>query len=104
MQGQLNNQLQLSPVITLSADGHARAGALARLMQDGVFNQGANWGAGVYENEYVKQDGVWKIREAAPVRALLCALRGRLDPHHRGAERALSASPRPGPTGQPRTL
>jgi SnoaL-like domain len=61
VQGELNNQLQLSPVITLSADGaHAQARWRA-VMQDGVFNQGANWGAGVYENEYVKQGGVWKI-------------------------------------------
>ena len=61
VQGQLNNQLQLSPVITLSGDGQ-RAQARWRVMiQDGEFNKGANWGSGVYENEYVKQDGHWKI-------------------------------------------
>lgn len=61
VQGQLNNQLQLSPVITLSADGQRAQARWRAFMQDGVFNQGANWGAGVYENEYVKQGGVWKI-------------------------------------------
>jgi hypothetical protein len=61
VQGELNNHLQLSPVITLSADG-ARAQARWRaVMQDGVFGKSANWGAGLYENEYVKQGGVWKI-------------------------------------------
>jgi SnoaL-like domain len=61
VQGQLNNQLQLSPVISLSADGTHAQGRWRVVMQDGVFNQGANWGAGLYENEYIKQGGVWKI-------------------------------------------
>jgi hypothetical protein len=47
VQGQLNNQLQLSPVITLSADGTRAKARWRAVMQDGVFNQGANWGAGV---------------------------------------------------------
>ena len=44
------------------------------IMQDGVFNQGANWGAGVYENEYVKQGRRVEDRQAPPVCALLCAV------------------------------
>lgn len=61
--GQLQIQGQLSPVITLSADGRSAQARWRTLMQDGVFQQEANWGAGVYENEYVKQDGVWKIHK-----------------------------------------
>lgn len=61
VQGQLNNQLQLSPVITLSEDGKQAEARWRVVIQDGVFNQSANWGAGIYENEYVKQNGVWKI-------------------------------------------
>jgi hypothetical protein len=60
--GQLNNQYQLSPVITLSADGLSARVRWRALIQDGQFNQSANWGAGIYENEYVKQDGAWKIQ------------------------------------------
>lgn len=59
--GQLNNQYQLSPLITLGADGKTARARWRALIQDGQFKQGANWGSGVYENEYVKQDGVWKI-------------------------------------------
>ena len=32
------------------------------LIQDAVHGSSANWGSGVYENSYVKQDGVWKIQ------------------------------------------
>lgn len=59
--GELNNQSQLAPVITLSADGRTAQARWRALIQDGVYGQDANWGTGVYENEYVKQDGVWKI-------------------------------------------
>jgi hypothetical protein len=62
VQGQLNNQGQLSPVITLAADGQSAQGRWRVLIQDGVFGQQANWGAGVYENSYIKQNGVWKIQ------------------------------------------
>jgi hypothetical protein len=62
VRGELNIQGQLSPVITLADDGLTAKARWRTLIQDGVFNQSANWGSGVYENEYVKQDGVWKIR------------------------------------------
>jgi hypothetical protein len=61
--GQLNNQVQLSPVITLSTDGRAAQARWRVLIQDAIYGKEANWGAGVYENEYVKLDGVWKIRK-----------------------------------------
>jgi hypothetical protein len=60
--GELNNQYQQSPVITLAPDGLSAKARWRVLIQDGVFKQSSNWGSGVYENEYVKEDGVWKIR------------------------------------------
>lgn len=64
MKGQLNNHFQFSPVITLSADGQTAQARWRAMIQDGVFGAGSggNWGAGTYENRYVKQDGVWKIQ------------------------------------------
>jgi hypothetical protein len=59
--GELMIQGQLAPVITLAPDGQRAHGRWRVLIQDAVFGQGANWGTGVYENEYVQQDGVWKI-------------------------------------------
>jgi hypothetical protein len=61
--GELNIQGQLSPVITLASDGASAQARWRVLIQDGVFNKSANWGSGVYENEYVKQNGLWKIRK-----------------------------------------
>src|SRR5690606_26778663 len=58
--GELSIQGQLAPVITLAADGQRAQGRWRVLIQDAIHGKEANWGAGVYENEYVKQDGVWK--------------------------------------------
>ncbi|MET0280149.1 MAG: nuclear transport factor 2 family protein [Steroidobacteraceae bacterium] len=60
--GDLSIQGQLSPVITLAADGLTARARWRVQIQDAVYGKEANWGSGVYENEYVKQDGVWKIR------------------------------------------
>jgi hypothetical protein len=56
--------MQLSPVIDVAPDGK-RAwgrwygfGANATPVQDGVFQ---GWMNGVYENEYIKENGKWKI-------------------------------------------
>jgi ketosteroid isomerase-like protein len=59
--GFLHNHIQLQPVINVSADGtHAwsRSRALSEL---GTYQRVGMWGDGVYVNEYVKQNGVWKI-------------------------------------------
>lgn len=63
--GELNNHFQLSPVITLSPDGKTAKGRWRALIQDGKYGQGSggNWGEGIYENEYVQENGVWKIRK-----------------------------------------
>ncbi|MEP7311121.1 MAG: nuclear transport factor 2 family protein [Pseudomonadota bacterium] len=64
MKGQLNNHFTLSPVITIAPDAKSAKARWRALIQDGIYGAGSggNWGSGVYENEYVKQDGVWKIR------------------------------------------
>jgi hypothetical protein len=60
--GQLNIQGQLSPVITLAADGQSADGRWRTIIQEGIFGQSANWGSGVHESRYIKQNGAWKIR------------------------------------------
>jgi hypothetical protein len=61
--GQLNSQIQTSPVITLAADGQSAEGRWRTIIQEGTFGQSANWGSGVFESRYIKQNGVWKIQK-----------------------------------------
>ena len=57
----LHNHIQLQPIITLSADG-AHAWSRSRALSEiGTYGRTAIWGDGVYTNEYVKRDGVWRI-------------------------------------------
>jgi len=60
-QGYLNNHMQLQAVITVAPDGKTATGRFQGMVQ--LSEPGANgvWGVGIYENEYVKERGVWKI-------------------------------------------
>lgn len=60
-EGQLNEHFQIMPVITLSADGTTAKGRWRDLSLQGQYGETALWGEGPYENEYVKDNGVWKI-------------------------------------------
>jgi len=59
--GHLNNHMQLQAVVTVADDGlSAKARWQGMIM---LSEPGANgvWGVGIYENDYVKQKGVWMI-------------------------------------------
>lgn len=60
-QGYLNNHMQLQPVVVVAPDGRTATGRWQGMVQ--LSEPGANgvWGVGIYENEYVKEGGVWKI-------------------------------------------
>lgn len=60
--GQLNEWVTLQPVVDVAADGRS---ARARWRDNGMLGQykkHAEWRDGIYENSYVKEGGVWKIR------------------------------------------
>jgi hypothetical protein len=63
IEGVLYDHMQLQPVISLAANGQTASGRWHALILTGESGAGSggNWGAGPYENEYVLQDGVWKI-------------------------------------------
>jgi hypothetical protein len=63
LEGVLYEHLQLQPIVTVAADGMSAKGRWRGLLMTGAAGSGSggNWGEGPYENEYVKEDGVWKI-------------------------------------------
>jgi sugar lactone lactonase YvrE len=60
--GQFNHHMQLQPVVHVATDGHSAKGRWRELALLGQFQQSAAWGDGIYENDYVEADGVWKIK------------------------------------------
>jgi hypothetical protein len=60
--GQVFNHMQLQPVITVEPDGKSARARWRAVIQAGVLHKSAQWGEGTYENEYVKENGVWKFK------------------------------------------
>jgi hypothetical protein len=59
--GRLIMILDMAPVVTLSPDGKSGKGRWHELSVEAEYKKGATWGGGIHENEYVLEDGVWKI-------------------------------------------
>jgi hypothetical protein len=60
--GQLNEWITLQPAVAMARDGRS---ATARWRDQGMlgqFKKHAEWRDGIYENTYVKDGGVWKIK------------------------------------------
>jgi hypothetical protein len=57
----LFDHMQLQPIVHVAPDGQTAWGRWHVFAQEAVHGEYANWGLGVLENEYVKEDGVWKI-------------------------------------------
>jgi hypothetical protein len=60
-QGELFDHLMVGTVVTIGADGRTAGARTTELAMLGRNGQWAKWQLGVYENELVKQDGVWKL-------------------------------------------
>jgi hypothetical protein len=60
--GLQHNHMQFQPVITVAPDGQSAQMRSRALSIMGQWERYSQWMGGVYENTYVKEDGVWKIK------------------------------------------
>lgn len=59
--GELYNHMILQGVVNVSEDGSTANGRWRALIQTGEHGESASWAEGPYENEYVKENGVWRF-------------------------------------------
>lgn len=59
--GRLFDQMQLQPIVHVAPDGQSAKARWRLFAQEARYGEFAEWGVGWYENDYVKEDGVWKI-------------------------------------------
>jgi len=59
--GAVGTRMQLTPVINLSPDGRTAQGRWHEVSMLGQLGEWANWEGGISENDYVLEDGRWKI-------------------------------------------
>ncbi|MGH8259396.1 MAG: nuclear transport factor 2 family protein, partial [Steroidobacteraceae bacterium] len=60
--GRLDEHYQLQPVVHVAADGRSAQGRWRDFAMLGEYKQAAAWEDGIYENTYVRRDGVWMIQ------------------------------------------
>ncbi len=60
--GQLNEWITLQPAIAVAPDGLSATARWRDHGMHGQYKQHAEWRDGIYENGYVREDGVWKIK------------------------------------------
>jgi hypothetical protein len=61
--GRIYPHISMQPVITLAADGESATGRWRIMAMLGGYQRSASWSGGLYENQYVRENGVWKFKE-----------------------------------------
>ena len=61
--GRIYPHISMQPVVTLADDGQSAKGRWHIMAMLGGYGTSASWAGGVYENQYVRENGVWKMKE-----------------------------------------
>jgi hypothetical protein len=61
-EGELNDRLQLQTIVTVAPDGRSAKARGIELSMTGVNGSGGEWGESIFENEYIKRNGVWQFK------------------------------------------
>ena len=61
-EGELNDHLQLQTIVHIAPDGRTARARGVELTMSGLNGVGGQWGEGIFENEFIKQSGIWKIK------------------------------------------
>ena len=59
--GEVNDYILMQPIVTVAADGATAKARGVYLGMTGAAGTGAEWREGLYENEFVRENGVWKL-------------------------------------------
>jgi hypothetical protein len=59
--GRLNNHMMLQPIVVVAPNGQTATGRWQGMVMLSEPGQNGKWGVGIYENEYVKEGGAWKL-------------------------------------------
>ena len=60
--GELFDHILMSTVVTIGADGRSASARSTQVGQFGRNGEWARWELGTYDNDFVRQDGVWKLK------------------------------------------
>jgi hypothetical protein len=61
--GRIYPHISMQPVVTLAADGQTANGRWHIMAMLGGYERSASWAGGVYENQYIRENGVWKMKD-----------------------------------------
>ena len=61
-EGEINDHIHLQTIVTVLPDGRTARARGAEIGMTGTIGGRALWSQSIYENEFVKQGGVWKFK------------------------------------------